>query len=49
VSERQHESMDEPVSAEPKIEWTPPEVDRLLAGGAEATDGGDTDGPGTFS
>ena len=44
MSERQNERMVEPVSAERKAEWTRPEVDRLLAGGAEATDGADTDG-----
>jgi hypothetical protein len=43
VEERQREAIDGP-EAECKTEWTRPEVDRLLAGGAEATDGADTDG-----
>jgi hypothetical protein len=44
VSERQYEQTDRPDSVKRKAEWTRPEVDRLLAGGAEATDGADTDG-----
>lgn len=31
-------------SAEPRAEWTAPEVDRLIAGGAEASDGTDIEG-----
>lgn len=44
MSERQYEQTGEIDSVERKTEWTRPEVDRLLAGGAEATDGADTDG-----
>lgn len=44
MSERQYEQTDRPDSVKRKAEWTRPEVDRLLAGGAEATDGADTDG-----
>ena len=36
--------MDGATSAQPRSEWSRPEVDRLIAGGAEATDGADTDG-----
>jgi hypothetical protein len=45
VDERQPESIDGCASQVRKAEWSRPEVDRLLAGGAEATDGADTDGP----
>jgi hypothetical protein len=31
-------------SAEPKAEWTAPQVDRLVAGGAEANAGADVEG-----
>jgi hypothetical protein len=31
-------------SATARAEWTAPEVDRLIAGGAEGSDGADTDG-----
>lgn len=31
-------------SAEPRAEWTAPEVDRLVAGGAEAAGGADIEG-----
>lgn len=42
--DQQHpEQIDGATSAEPR-EWIRPEVDRLIAGGAEATDGADTDG-----
>jgi hypothetical protein len=34
VSERNHDQIEEPA---PKAEWTPPEVDRLVAGGAEGS------------
>jgi hypothetical protein len=44
VNELQRRASGAAASAERKSEWTRPEVDRLLAGGAEATDGADTDG-----
>lgn len=44
MSERRYEAMDEPDSVRRKPEWTRPEVDRLIAGGAEASDGADSDG-----
>lgn len=44
MSERQHERMDEPDSVEPKAEWIRPEVDRLIAGGAQSGGATDTDG-----
>ncbi|HYG47207.1 MAG TPA: hypothetical protein VD846_04610 [Allosphingosinicella sp.] len=31
-------------SAEPKAEWTAPQVDKLVAGGAEASAGADVEG-----
>ena len=44
VSERQHERLDEPDSVEPRAEWIRPEVDRLIAGGAQSGGATDTDG-----
>jgi hypothetical protein len=43
VGERQERKVD-PEAVERRAEWTRPEVDRLDAGGAEGTDGSDTDG-----
>lgn len=44
MDQRHPEQIDDATSARPKEEWSRPEVDRLIAGGAEATDGADTDG-----
>jgi hypothetical protein len=44
MDERQQEERDGPASGARKAEWTPLEVDRLVAGSAEATDGADSDG-----
>ena len=45
MDEQEPQKIDGPESAEPKEEWVRPQVDQLRAGGAEATDGADTDGP----
>lgn len=44
MEKRRQDQIDKLESRGPKAEWTKPEVDRLLAGGAEASDGADTDG-----
>jgi hypothetical protein len=43
VHEQQQDRIVAPAPMERKAEWTRPEVDRLLAGGAEASDGADID------
>lgn len=43
------EQVEDAASAEPKAEWTRPEVDRLIAGGAEAAGDTSTDGIDTLS
>lgn len=43
MDERKHDQIEEFVSMTRKIEWTPPEVDRFLAGGAESSDGASVD------
>ena len=40
MSERQNENMDERDSVKPRTDWLRPQVDRYVAGAAEA--GGDT-------
>ena len=48
--DQQHpEQIDGAVSAAPRSEWTRPEVDRLVAGGAEAAGDTSTDGIDTLS
>lgn len=44
MDQRKPEQSDGAVPAPAKSDWSRPEVDRLVAGGAEATDGSDTDG-----
>ena len=44
MDRKQPEEMAGAAPARPRPEWSRPEVDRLIAGGAEATDGADTDG-----
>ena len=44
MDEQQPERVGGPGSAEARAEWTAPEVDRLLAGGAEAAAGSDIEG-----
>ena len=44
MHEQQPERADAAASTGPRAEWTTPEVDRLIAGGAEASAGADIEG-----
>lgn len=44
MDQQQPERAGAAASAEPRAEWTAPEVDRLVAGGAEAAAGADVEG-----
>lgn len=44
MDQRQQDPAEEPAGTGRKASWSKPEVDRFQAGGAEASDGADTDG-----
>ncbi|HYE27069.1 MAG TPA: hypothetical protein VEA61_02390 [Allosphingosinicella sp.] len=44
VDQQQPEQIDGVTSAEPRADWTRPQVDRLIAGGAEGSADISTDG-----
>ena len=44
MDEQRQERIDRPALARRRADWIKPEVDRFLVGGAEASDGADTDG-----
>jgi hypothetical protein len=49
VDQQQPEKTSGATSAESRAEWTEPQVDRLIAGGAETGPAGDVDGADTQS
>lgn len=44
MDQQQPERADVTTSVEPRAEWTAPQVDRLIAGGAEGNAGADIEG-----
>lgn len=44
MDQQQPEAAGGTASADTRAEWTAPQVDRLIAGGAEASDGADIEG-----
>ena len=49
MDQGQHPGQNDGVTEQPKPEWSRPEVDRLVAGGAEAAGDTSTDGIDTLS